>query len=321
MTTKKTPLVSTLDYAENATRTLALERVGLITDLELRVKFQTDTSDTPTIKEDALARIIKGIAIKDGQGHTWWACGDGRQLHWLNYLQYQGQVRMDTPPTSGTDNVSEALWHIHFGVDPRNPFDPSAGIPAVELGQLALEISWGSATDIAAASLSIDSGTVYVTPATILSGPQYNAVRRNLLLPNVRWEKYDIAAAIGNLGVQRELPAGTLLWKTLIMVVDGDDTRMVTPTDEDVTEVGYIKALENTIPYKANWIGLEGDLQARLGLAAKPVGVAMIDWGNIVGDGAKALDLRGRLPGYDYLGFTTVDTGGDIWLLHLAYSK
>lgn len=319
MTTKQTPLVETLDYAENATRSLALERVGLITDLELRVKFQTDKTDTPTIKEDALARIIKGIAIRDGQGHTWWACGDGRQLHWLNYLQFNGQVRMDTPSTTETDYVSEALWHIHFGVNPLNPFDPSAGIPAVELGQLALEISWGAATDIAAADLTIDSGTVYVTPATILSGPQYNAVRKNVLLPSVRWEKYDIAAAIGNLGVLRELPAGTMLRKTLVMVMDGDDTRMVTPTDADVTEVGYIKALENTIPWKANWIALEGDMQSRLGLAAKPVGVAMVNWGNIVGDAA--LDLRGRLPGYDYLGFTTVDTGGDIWLLHLAYTK
>lgn len=319
MTTKQTPLVSTLDYAENATRSLALERVGLITDLELRVVFQTDCGNTPTIKEDALARIIKGLAIRDGQGHTWWACGDGRQLHWLNYLIFNGQVRIDTPATSGSDNISEALWHIHFGVNPLNPFDPSAGIPAAELGQLALEITWGSATDIAAADLTIDSGTVYVTPATILSGPQYNAVRKNLLLPNVRWEKYDIAAAIGELGVQRALPAGTMLRKTLVMVVDADDTRMVTPDDEDVTEVGYIKALENTIPWKRNWIALEGDMQSRLGLAAKPVGVAMINWGNIVGDAA--LDLRGRLPGYDYLGFTTVDTGGDIWLLHLAYSK
>ena len=319
MTTKRTPLVETLDYAASQTKSLALERVGLITDLELRMRFQTDTSDTPTIKEDALARIIKGIAIRDGQGHTWWACGDGRQLHWLNSLQFGGQVLMDTPPTSGTDNISEALWHIHFGVNPKNPFDPSSGIPALELGQLALEITWGSATDLAAASLTIDSGVVYVTPATILAGPQYNAIRPGILLPNVRWEKYDIAAAIGELGVQRALPAATLLRKTLVIVTDADDTRMVTPTDQDVTEVGYFKALENTTPWRQNWIALEGDLQSRLGLAAKPVGVGMVNWGNIVGDAA--LDLRGRLPGYDYIGFTTVDTGGDIWLLHLAYTQ
>ena len=321
--TKRTPLVETLDYAASATRSLALERVGIITDLELRMVLQTDTSNTPTIKQDALARMIKGLAIKDGQGHTWWACGDGRQLHWLNYLQYGGQVRMDTPPNSGTDNVDEALWHIHFGFNPRNPFDPTAGIPAAELGQLALEITWGAATDIAAASLSIDSGTVYVTPATILAGtPEYNAARKGMFLPNVRWEKYDIASALGNLGVTRELPAGAILRKTLVMVVDSDDTRMVTDQstpEQDVTEIGYIKALENTIPFKQNWVALEGDMQARLGLASKPVGVAMVNWGEIVGD--VALDLRKRLPGHDYIGFTTVDTGGDIWLLHLAYSQ
>ena len=106
------------------------------------------------------------------------------------------------------------------------------------------------------------------------------------------------------------------------MVVDSDDTRMVTDQstpEQDVTEIGYIKALENTIPFKQNWVALEGDMQARLGLASKPVGVAMVNWGEIVGD--VALDLRKRLPGYDYIGFTTVDTGGDIWLLHLAYSQ
>jgi len=319
MTTKRTPLVETLDYAANATRSLALERVGIITDLELRLKFQYDVSTSNTPTQDQLARIVKGLAVKDGQGRTWWCCGDGRQLHWLNYLQFGGQVRMDTLETGDdTDYIAEALWHIHFGVNPKNPFDPSAGIPAAELGQLALEITWGAATDFAASGVSIDSGTVYVTPSTILAGPQYSAVRKNMLLPNVRWERYDIASALGNLGVTRELPAGTLLRKTLVMVVDSDDTRMVTPTDEDVTEVGYIKALENTIPYKANWIALEGDMQSRLGLAAKPVGVAMINWGSIVG--GPAMDLRGRLPGNDLIGFTTIDTGGHIWLLHLAYS-
>ena len=319
MTTKQTPLVETLDYASGATRSLALERIGIITELELRMKFQTDTSGTPTLIQDALARIIKGISIRDGQGHAWWACGDGRQLHWLNYMQSKGQVRIDTIPNSGTDNVSEALWKIHFGVNPNNPFDPSAGIPAAELGQLTLEITWGAVTDMAASLLSIDSGTVYVTPSTILSGPEYNQARRNMLLPTVRWEKYDIAAAQGELGVRRELPAGSILHKTLIMVVDGDGTRMVTPTDEDVTEVGYIKALENTTPWKRNWIALEGDQYSHYQTAAKPVGVALIDWGRIAA--GSALDLRRRLPGYDYLGFTTVDTGGDIWLLHLAYSK
>ena len=320
MTTKRTPLVETLDYAASQTKSLALERVGLITDLELRMRFQTDTSDTPTIKEDALARIIKGIAIRDGQGHTWWACGDGRQLHWLNYLQFGGQVRMDAiSDADGSDKIAEALWHIHFGINPKNPFDPTSGIPAIELGQLALEITWGAATDFAASGVTIDSGVVTVTPATILAGPEYNAVRAGILLPNVRWEKYDIAAAIGELGLRRELPAGTMLRKTLVIVVDGDNTRMVTPTDSDVTEVGYIKALENTVPWKRNWIALEGDLQSRLGLAAYPVGVGMVNWGNIVADAA--LDLRGRLPGNDYIGFTTVDTGGDIWLLHLAYSQ
>jgi hypothetical protein len=317
--TKQAPLVETLDYAASQTRSIALERVGLITDIELRMRFQTDCTDTPTIKEDALARIIKGMAIKDGQGHTWWACGDGRQLHWLNYLQFQGQVRMDTPPTSGTNNISEALWHIHFGTNPLNPYDPTAGIPALELQQLALEIAWGSATDLAAANLTIDSGTVYVTPSTILGGPEYNTIRPAILLPMVRFQKYDIASALGELGVQLTLPAGSMLRKTLVIVTDADDTRMVTPTDSDVTEVGYIKALENTIPWKRNWIALEGDMQSRLGLAAKPVGVAMVNWGNIVGDAA--LDLRGRLPGNDYIAFSTVDTGGDIWLLHLAYTK
>ena len=228
---------------------------------------------------------------------------------------------MDAIPTTGTDNISEALWHIHFGVNPKNPFDPSAGIPAAELGQLALEITWGTVADLltGGSGAAIDSGVVTVTPATILAGPQYNQVRAVILLPNVRWERYDIAAAQGELGVLRELPAGTMLRKTGLMVLDSDGTRMVTPSDADVTEVGYVKALENTVPWRRNWIALEGDQQAVYGLAAKPVGVALVNWGNIVGDAA--LDLRGRLPGQDLIGFSTVDTGGQIWLLHLAYSR
>jgi len=315
MTTKQVPLVETLAFAANATRTLPLEKVGLITDLMLRVRFQYDNSSGAP-NEDALARIIKGIAIRDGQGHSWWACGDGRQLHWLNFLQFQGQVRMDVLGSGAVSNqIAEALWRIHFGVNPLNLFDPSSGIPAAELGSLALEITWGSAAVDFGSTISIDSGTVTVTPATILAGPQYNAVRRDLLLPNYRWEKYDIPSVLGELGLQRELPAGNILRGTAILVVDTSDDR----SDVEISEVGYRKVLENTVPWRENWNTLLGYTQARFGLPALPSGIAMVNWGQIIGE--PALDLRRRLPGQDVLGFTSLLATGDIWLLHQAYAK
>jgi len=315
MATKRVPLVETLDYAANAPRTLALERVGLITHLDLRFRMQYDTAAAPAPAEDAFARIIKGLAIRDGQGHTWDAIGDGRQLYWKNYFQYQGQVRMDALSTTASqaDLIAEMLLQIHFGVNPLNAFDPTSGIPAAELGQLALEITWGAASDLGT-DYSIDSITTRVTPATILVGDQYNKVRPNILRPNNRWEKVDVAAVIGEIGLRRELPAGSILRKTNLLVVASNNNR----SNADVTEVGYIQALENVISFRENWETLRARAQAKYGLPALPTGVAQLDWGEIAGD--VALDLRGRLPGLDLIGFTTGVTGGDIWILHTAYS-
>ncbi|MBA7525960.1 hypothetical protein ES705_18120 [subsurface metagenome] len=312
MTTKRVPLVETLPYAAGATRTLGLERVGLITHLDLLLRLNATFTDS--IREDGMARIIKGLAIRDGQGHTWDAYGDGRQLYWKNYLQYQGQVRMETPATGVN---AYALFQIHFGPNPLNPFDPISGIPAVELGQLALEVTWGAIT-VLGSGVSALTGEITVTPAVVLAGPQYNAVRPALLLPNNRWEKVDIGAVIGEIGLRRELPAGAILRKTDIMVTDGAAAEADVRSDDDVSEVGYIKALENVVAFRESWETLLGRAQAKYGLPSLPSGITRIDWGEVAGD--VALDLRGRLPGLDLLGFTTKTATGDIWIAHSAYS-
>lgn len=315
MATKRVPLVETLDYAANAPRQLALERVGLITHLDLRLRMQYDTLTSPAPAEDAIARLIKGLTIRDGQGHTWEAIGDGRQLYWKNYFQYQGQVRMDVLSTTANQAnlIAEALFQLHFGTNPLSAFDTTSGIPAVELGQLALEITWGAASDLGT-DYSIDFASIYVTPATILAGEQYNNIRPNSLLPNNRWEKLDVAAVMGEIGLRRELPTGSILRKTNLLVVNSANNR----SNANVTEVGYIKALENIVSFRESWETLRGRAQAKYGLPALPTGVSQVDWSEVAGD--VALDLRGRLPGYDLIGFTTGVTGGDIWILHTAYS-
>ena len=93
MATKQTPIVQTLPYAAGQTRSLALPKVGSIHHLDLRLQIQYDvTTGDPGYDQDFLAKLIGAIGIRDGQGHTWWSCGDGRQLFWWAYMLYQGQV-------------------------------------------------------------------------------------------------------------------------------------------------------------------------------------------------------------------------------------
>lgn len=312
MTTKRVPLVEPLPYAASATRSLALEKIGLITHLDLLLRL--NATYTGSLRQDAMARIIKGLAIRDGQGHTWEAYGDGRQLYWKNYLQYQGQVRLDAPATT-VDGY--AHFQIHFGPNPLNPFDPISGIPAVELGQLALEVTWGAIT-VFGSGVTALVGEIRVTPAVILAGEQYNTVRPGLLLPNNRWEKVDIAAVTGEIGLRRELPAGSILRKTSFVVTDGAAAEADVRSDVEVSEIGYIQALENIVAFREGWRALLSRAQSKYGLPALPSGIAQIDWGEVAGD--VALDLRGRLPGLDLLGFTTLTSTGDIWIAHSAYS-
>ena len=325
MPTKRTPIVETLPYAAGQTRALALPRIGSIHHLDLRLQLQYDvTTADPGYNQDFIAKLIAGLAIKDGQGRTWWACGDGRQLYWWNYLLTQGMARMDAMSVSvANDQLAEALFQIHFGHTPRNPFDPSAGIPAKELASLSLEITWRDAENLVTtpANFNMDAMTVTVTPAE-LTEREYEVARRTMLLPNVRFERYPIAAAQGEVAVHRELPAGSVLGKTALLVLDADDTRMDwIAGDRDVTEVGYIKVPENTTPFREAWQTLRGRNMANLGLPAMTnwEGVAMVDWGEIAGD--IALDLQRRGGGSDVIGFSTVDTGGSIYLLHIAYAR
>lgn len=312
MTTKRVPQVATLDYTANTTVSKALERTGLITHLDLLLTVNQDYA-AGSLQEQALIELIASLAIKDGEGHTWFSVGDGRQLYWKNFIEYQGQVMLDTPQDGDSGAVDYAMLQIHFGKEPLNPFDPSSGIPAKELAQLTLEVTWANAAAVGS-GVTINSASIKITPAIILAGPQYDAVRPHILLPSFRWEKHDVASVMGDLGLEKDLPAGTILKYTDLMVVDSSDDR----TDSEVTEVGYKKILENTIPFKEAWQTLRGRMRARYGLTADPSGIARINWGEIAGD--VALDLRGRLTGYDKLGFTTAVGSGDIWLLHTAYA-
>jgi len=314
MGTKKTPLVETLGFQANSTTTKKLPQSGFDCQYELLFTLGYDSSTDYSAAEDAFARIVKGVAIKDGEGKTWLSYGDGRQLYYKNFLMRQGNVRMDTPETNVSGQTAKMLLILHPGLKPLTTFDKSCGVPTRGLTDPSIEVTWGSHTDTeSAGTLTINSLDVSITPATYLPGQipsgadtfVYNARH---LSSKPGGETYS------NLSWEVELPTGNMVKASYIIVLDSAGDRSNTA----VSEVGFKRITENMIPYKAAWSDMQDRLQTILGLSSVPNGVGMINWTEEVEH--PMLNLTDRMRGEDKLCFTTAETGITILVFQQAYA-
>jgi len=308
-------------FGANTTTQVDLPESGYITQIDclLHLNVTGATSVTPKCTEtaDELARIIDSCTIKASRARSYFDISDGRQWFWWNYLNYEGQMQMDTLVSAGETADLYGLFRIHLGFDPTNPFDPTVVIPGAKLSNLQHNVTWGSASDLGT-GYTINSGDMKLTiyEITLDEGElESDLWPDGLVDPRVEARIIDIDAVYSNLSLEDDVPVGDTLYQTVIMVVDSDDCR----TDDDVSAVGVKFPKKRETPWDIDWQPLKAKTRSLYRIPSSVTGVTMIPWEELSGR-AVGLDLGAAQVGDCRLCFTTEASGGDIHLLYFAYS-
>ena len=304
---RSVPMPATIAFSSGQHVVLDLPRTGIITHLDIEMNLNYDSGDVE--KEDEIKNLIASIQIRDGRGNSFFQASDGRLLAFLNQFQARG---VDLVDSLVADNSSSALtaranFKIHFGDDPSDRLDPSAGIAADELSSLVLDIGWGTAASLwdTVGNGVINSCVLTVTPTIVMADtPSYAAIRSALLTPQFRSVIFTVTGAFAALSFEQDLPS-MMLDKSLFIALDENDRH-----NRIVWEVDFIPWTRRLVD---EWL-------TAAGLAGRINGVGFIDWQAITAD--VALDLRNRMATWDKIAWTTGEggSGQTIAVLHKGYS-
>ena len=317
-----------LDFSASASKSIDIPETGYVSEIDLLSELYVTPATSVSANEDALARIIDSLKLTAAGGKNYFTVDDGRQLLYHAYHQYQGQLLHDALPSGGgSAGTIRALFPIHFGLDPFDSFDKSVIVPAAELSNFKLEVTWGADSDlgtgftITAASSRIRA---IVKELTLEKGETRDKIwPSGINVPLFESRSITPTATASNLGKTDDVPVGSMLHSALIISLDSSGNR----TDSYVSEFGtkYPKlALEEYRIDNAYAIGalnrkqflLPGTVvgQPSTWLADK-AGLFLFRFSEVTGK-AIGMDLTTAMSGDVKLGFTVASANGTIYILY-----
>jgi len=307
--------VATIDFAASSVKEVKLPTEGIVTryDAILKLNVTTDATEGGTPKEDALMRIIKWLRIEGPGAKTYFAVSDGRLLKYRAIYDFGKFKEDDLPTAAGVTADVRALIPIYFGINPLDRFDTSTVIPALRLSELVMRVLWGAASDLGS-GYTINSGQLDIIQYALV--PEEGEPLSRFFpsgIPATRMEAttIDINELKSDLGLKHDVPTGDVLYRSLIMITDSADNR----SDDEVSEIGVVVEKERFIPLRIPWKLLGDRDVVDYGLDSRITGVAMLDWEEVSGI-PLGVDMSGLAEGDVKLGFTTVATGGKIYIMH-----
>lgn len=244
-------------FSASAAVDTQIPRSGFIPHIALNLEARYDNSGGPTFYSDVFDRLITSLVIA-GDGRQFVNISDMRLLAALNYLDYGLNARRSDVITTTTNNLrNDVPYHLHFGQNPNDPWDPMGsagspiiGIPASQMNTLTMTATWGATTAMAAATGVVDTASALrvlphvITPNFGVGGERW--------YPKLSTTVYTIAATWTNFGLTFDVPVGGIVRRALVMVVDNtspsirDDTR--------VSRVGLISPKDgNAHRWEGTW--------------------------------------------------------------------
>lgn len=317
MITQSYPASDSIEFAANTKKGIDLPKSGYITQLDLLLTLEVDTGLTVSANQDPISRLIKGITVSASGGQKFLDLTDGRQLYWLDYLKLEGQLHGDTLTTtaSQSDVSHEQELIIHWGFDWLNEFDPTVPIPTPRLDNPRIDVTWGAASDLGTGYTIDTSNTkIDVTVHELALDPGETEAERwpdGMISPRIEARTKTIDEIASNLGFERDVPVGDILYETLVMVLNSSGNR----SDSEITRVGVKFPKQRRTPYERTWASMMAQTRRKYRIPSSLVGVTLLPWEELTRR-AVGIDLKMAQSGDVQLAFTTAVENGT---LHLVY--
>lgn len=193
-----------------------------ITEMDIDVYATVNTGATPGAYNDLWDRIISTLALT-GKGKTYFAFSNARAMRHFNRFIVKQPRRPAPLAASQTGATAHVGYKIHFGVNPANPFDLTAGIPPSESGNLSLTGTWGAAA-APGSGYTITAASMYVTLHGVMPEPgDVPAQYLPKAFPIWSQRTPTPVATSSRYATQDNIPAGGFLHSLLVMTFNGSD--------------------------------------------------------------------------------------------------
>ena len=306
-------------WAGDTTITTALERIGVITQIEMTCEVTPSATLTGANQPDGLFRPIQNMRIVGSQ-ETYFnlpaddGCQGGVLLHYLNRADGFGLGHSDGAITAPSTTFQPINYVYHCGSRPRmpehptveNPFDLTALIPASREGQLNAEWTT-SGSDVMDDTVTITSAVMRFTVHRMLGTDeeikQEMAAQRVNMPPGAAamlpaWSAtrhVNVGTTTDFESEQVDVTVGAFLKRIVWITQDATATRTLRASDE-VTRVAllYPKTSENLFQSFTHWMNLHNEYGSNL-----EVDDAAADFQAHVAKGFYVLDWRSRAVGHE----------------------
>ena len=275
-------------WAADATQRTDLERIGLLTRVDLLVEVTPSATLTAANQPDGLNRLIQNVRILGGGAVYVTLPGDdgcqaGSIIHYLNKIDGLGVGHPDGAIAAPTRTFTPMKFSFHFGSRPKvpgmpavdNPYDLSAFIPAGDESQLTAE--WvTSGNDVCDDSVTISSAVGRYTLHRVRGTPgeiQQEMRNQGVVLPANQhgqpwsgmvpaWSSSQFATAATTTDYDAEtdaIPTGAFIRRATLLSQDATATRTLRAGDE-VTETRIWSSVTNEVLYQQTSENLTGYL-------------------------------------------------------------
>lgn len=302
-------------YSSGNTTSIDIPESGYITELLCLGAITVVGGTSVSAAQDALARLVDAMQITAAGGKNYYDITDGRQGYYYEYLRRQGQQQIDSLPSAGDTSTARIAILIHPGLNPYQPFDRSAVIPAAELSNLKHKVTWGAASTLGTGfTITAASSTLTVTVNEIVleKGERREDIFPDgILVPMYEAREVSITATASNLGKTDEVPVGNLLNSVLVMVLDSSGDR----DDTNVSDVGIKYPKQVRTPWQTKWYELKAKTRSYYNLPSDLAGTTLIPL-QFVSQRPIGLDLSAAMAGDVKMGFTIGTASGTLHLLY-----
>lgn len=210
------------------TESIDIPRDRFIQEIILRLVGTYDSTTAPTMIAEAGYSIIRQLRLI-ANGNDVLRAISGFNLHALNWFDLHGTVLENVLPNgaSKADEPWSFALIMPFKINPLDPFDVGALLPAMDFSSLRLYCDWGAVSDLASANvptdiegktnlyLSLREAFITEEEAIALWGRDWEGLIKNYITEVVK----TIDATYGEFQFQHDLPTGMILRRTLLKVI------------------------------------------------------------------------------------------------------
>lgn len=314
------PATSTISYVASTKQGIDLPKSGFATQYDLMLKVRAATAATVVANQDGLARLIGGITVSASGGQRFLELTDGRQLYWQNYLKQEGELLEDTLYTTASQTAAangdiylELL--LHWGYDWTNEYDPTIPIPTPRLDNPRLDVTWGSNSSLGTGyTIDADNTEISVTVHELALEPGETEAEKfpdGMISPRIEARTKTIDEIAANLGFERNVPVGDILYETLIMQLDEDGDR----SNAELTRMGIKFPKQRRTPWERTWQAMRAATRRKYRIPATLTGVALFPWEEVTRR-AVGVDVKMAQEGDIVMGFTSEVESGSLHLVH-----